>query len=175
MTKVVKFNIGGQRYEVSRSLLDMHPESMLAKSASEQWQEDPEAEIFIDRNGLRFQYVLDYLRDGSVTLPITESKEQLVKELEYYNIDVNQDDIDKETVMRVPVTGIKRTTLVGENLSREHGMRKWEGSVGLSDGRVVGIPSHARHVVIYDPRDQSMLIRFVICRWVVGAMRCGHI
>ena len=156
MTKVVKFNIGGQSYKVSRSLLQMHPDSMLAKSASKQWQEDPNTEIFIDRNGFRFQYVLDYLRHGSVTLPITESREQLCMELEYYNIDANQEDIDKETVMRVPVTDIKRTSLVGKDLSCEHGDEKWHTSVWLSDGRIVGIPANARHVVIYDPRNQSI-------------------
>jgi len=43
MTEVIKFNIGGQRYEVSRSLLDKHPDSMLARISAQQWQEDPEA------------------------------------------------------------------------------------------------------------------------------------
>jgi hypothetical protein len=35
-TEIVTFNVGGTRYEVSRSLLDLHPNTMLAKSASEQ-------------------------------------------------------------------------------------------------------------------------------------------
>ena len=75
-TEVIKFNIGGQRFEVSRSLLDKHPDSMLARSASEQWQEDPEAEIFIERDGLRFRrYILDYMRHDMLTLPLTESRE----------------------------------------------------------------------------------------------------
>jgi hypothetical protein len=66
---------------------------MLAKSASDQWQEDPESEIFIERDGARFRFVMDYLRDGNVTLPITETKEAFVAELEYYNIATNVDTI----------------------------------------------------------------------------------
>ena len=92
MTGIAKFNIGGQRYEVSRSLLESNPDTMLAKSASDQWQEDPESEIFIERDGQRFRFVLDYLRDGKVCLPSTETKDAFMAELEYYNINV---DIDK--------------------------------------------------------------------------------
>jgi len=36
MTDIAKFTVGGQRYEVSRSLLHSHPGTMLAKSASDQ-------------------------------------------------------------------------------------------------------------------------------------------
>jgi hypothetical protein len=93
MTDIAKFNVGGQHYEVSRSLLQSHPDTMLAKSASDQWQEDPESEIFIERDGARFRFVMDYLRDGNVTLPITETKEAFVAELEYYNIAINVDTI----------------------------------------------------------------------------------
>eukprot|EP00554_Chaetoceros_debilis_P010713 CAMPEP_0194110624 /NCGR_PEP_ID=MMETSP0150-20130528/9830_1 /TAXON_ID=122233 /ORGANISM="Chaetoceros debilis, Strain MM31A-1" /LENGTH=187 /DNA_ID=CAMNT_0038799853 /DNA_START=556 /DNA_END=1116 /DNA_ORIENTATION=+ len=90
MTEAIKFNIGGQRYDVSRSLLDKHPESMLARSASAQWQEDPEAEIFIERDGFRFRYILDYLRDDKLALPGTESRETIISELEYYGVKVNE-------------------------------------------------------------------------------------
>jgi hypothetical protein len=93
-TATVKFNIGGLRYEVSRSLLEMHSESMLTKIASDQWQEDPESEIFIERDGSTFRYVLKYLRDGKVKLPITETKSDLIEELVYYNIDHDAAKID---------------------------------------------------------------------------------
>ena len=81
---IIKFNIGGIRYEVSQSLLQSYPDSMLAKSAAEQWHTNPTAEIFIDRNGARFQYVLDYLRDGRVHLPLLVSKDSLVLDLNFY-------------------------------------------------------------------------------------------
>jgi BTB/POZ domain len=43
--------------------------------------------IFTERNGYRFQYVLDYMRDGSITLdclPNHIHKEALYKDLEYF-------------------------------------------------------------------------------------------
>jgi hypothetical protein len=94
MAGTVKFNIGGQVYDVSRSMLDQHPDTMLSKSASKLWQSNPESEIFIERNGFRFQYVLDFLRDGSVRLPITECKDAFIKELEYYGVAFDKAKID---------------------------------------------------------------------------------
>eukprot|EP00957_Ditylum_brightwellii_P056037 4246789-Ditylum_brightwellii.AAC.1 len=55
------FNVGGQTYEVPISLLEQHPNTMLARISLDQWQNDPKAEIFIDQDGDSFQYCLDYL------------------------------------------------------------------------------------------------------------------
>ena len=89
------FNVGGKRYEVSRYLLEKHPDSMLARRFSEQLHKagPDDAEIFIERNGERFQYVLDYLRDGGrVFLPQTETKGALLADLEYYGIPFTDND-----------------------------------------------------------------------------------
>jgi hypothetical protein len=90
---IVKFNVGGTRYEVSQSLLQSCPDSMLAKSAATQWHTDPNAEIFVDRNGTRFQYVLDYLRDGQVDLPVFVSKASLLLDLDFFGVPVNENII----------------------------------------------------------------------------------
>jgi BTB/POZ domain len=102
--KVVVFDVGGRIFKVRRSLLDSYPDTMLARSASVLWnpttnsQQDDNAggkgssqkPIFIDRDGLRFSYILDYMRDGGVvTLPLTVSRESFVKELEYFSFDIS--------------------------------------------------------------------------------------
>ena len=84
----VHFNVGGTPYQVSRSLLEQHADTMLARMASEIWQgeDTPEEAMFVERDGGRFGYVLDFMRDGQVSLPakgkITE--ESLLKELTYF-------------------------------------------------------------------------------------------
>ena len=50
MTNMVHFNVGGKQYEVSCSLLEMYPNTMLARSASEQWLPNPDAEVFVERD-----------------------------------------------------------------------------------------------------------------------------
>jgi BTB/POZ domain len=97
MTAMVHFNVGGTRYEVSGSLLDMHPNTMLARSADELWHEDPESEIFVERNGDRFQYVLDYLRDGRAFLPMGVPKDAFLGDLEYYCLEgVDESKIERK-------------------------------------------------------------------------------
>lgn len=89
----VTFNVGGKRFTISRSFLDRYPETMLTAAASKTWQHNQDEEIFIDRNGQRFQYVLDYLRDGKAILPMHETKDALASELEYFNIEVDMNRI----------------------------------------------------------------------------------
>ena len=89
---VFKFNVGGTRYEISQRLVNAFPNTILAKSASKQWNEDPNAEIFIERDGSRFRYVLDCMRDGRVSLPVGVSKDAVLGDLTYYgfeNVNVN--------------------------------------------------------------------------------------
>lgn len=84
---LISLNVGGTIYQVSRSLLEeQHPETMLARLVSETWHHEPRTEIFIERNGTRFQFVLDYLRDGSVDLPLSVSKAAFLKDLDYFGI-----------------------------------------------------------------------------------------
>ena len=92
MSHTVQFNVGGSVYKISRSLLDSNANSMFSRSASEEWQKDKESEIFIERDGSIFRFVLSYMRDGKVFLPITESKEAVLAELEYYGIEVPDED-----------------------------------------------------------------------------------
>jgi hypothetical protein len=96
MADTVKFNVGGQVYEVSRSLLDQHPRTLLSTLAPIR-KSNPESEIVIDRQGLHFQYVLDFLRDGRVRLPSNESKDAVIKELEFYGVTFDKAQIDVTT------------------------------------------------------------------------------
>eukprot|EP00590_Aulacoseira_subarctica_P003151 CAMPEP_0172422128 /NCGR_PEP_ID=MMETSP1064-20121228/8320_1 /TAXON_ID=202472 /ORGANISM="Aulacoseira subarctica , Strain CCAP 1002/5" /LENGTH=74 /DNA_ID=CAMNT_0013162843 /DNA_START=188 /DNA_END=408 /DNA_ORIENTATION=+ len=64
--KTVRFDVGGQLYRVSKSLVEQHEDTMLARLVSDTWLSDPDATIFIDRDGEIFQYVLYYMRYGKV-------------------------------------------------------------------------------------------------------------
>jgi hypothetical protein len=86
-SSTVKLNVGGRHYEVSRSLIERFPETMLARMASETWQKDPEATLFIDENGDRFQYCLDYMRRNEVWIPLSVPKEALLQDLDYYGFE----------------------------------------------------------------------------------------
>lgn len=89
-SKTVRFDVGGMLYKVSRSLIELYPDTMLARMVDTKWQQqddDSEQAMFIDRNGDRFQYVLDYMRDRQVSLPMTVSVSGFRQDLEYYGFD----------------------------------------------------------------------------------------
>ena len=54
----VIFDVGGKMYNVSRSLIEEHSDTMLARIVSKTWQEDPNSVVFIDRDGDTFRFVL---------------------------------------------------------------------------------------------------------------------
>ena len=85
MTQIIKFNVGGTRYEVSRTLLEDFPQTLLERSASKVWNEGGD-EVFIEGNGHRFQYVLDFMRYGKITLPSSENHDAFFTEIEYYGL-----------------------------------------------------------------------------------------
>ena len=84
--EIVQFDVGGRLFKTSRSLIDEHEGTMLARLVSDTWQEDPTKPVFIDRDGDMFAQVLNYLRYGSISLPITVSKDMFLRDLDFYGI-----------------------------------------------------------------------------------------
>jgi hypothetical protein len=85
-TPTVKFNVGGKAYETSRSLFLQHEDAMLVRLVSDTRQVDQTKPIFIDRNGTTFKFVLDYLRYGRITLPMTVSREMFLLDMDFCGI-----------------------------------------------------------------------------------------
>jgi hypothetical protein len=127
--QLVTFNVGGTIYQVSRTLLDTHPDTMLARIASDTWNTGNGKAIFIERSGTRFEYVLDYLRDGSVTVPFSMSKEAVKTDLEYYGVHFEASKI------RGPGSfgGLVNNT---RNMARDHAWQAKEGEIALE---IVGL------------------------------------
>ena len=85
----VQFDVGGTLFKTTRSLFrgSRHVErTMLGRLVSETWLLDPTKPVFIDRSAVLFGHVLDYLRYGSIALPVTISKDMFLRELDYYGV-----------------------------------------------------------------------------------------
>ncbi|GAX22436.1 hypothetical protein FisN_14Hu050 [Fistulifera solaris] len=86
----VRLNVGGMRYEVARDTLMFYEDSMLASLVSGRWKEgNGEDEIFIDRDGRRFGFLLNYLRSDRVYLSESSDQAALEDEFEYFGIDAD--------------------------------------------------------------------------------------
>jgi hypothetical protein len=95
MVETIQFNVGGKHFEVSRALIDGHPDTMLAKMISETWENENNngKPLFIDRDGVIFRHVLNYLRYGSIDLPPTIPKTMFQRELDYYGITAQESTV----------------------------------------------------------------------------------
>lgn len=92
----VCFDLQGTIVKVYRYLLGQYPNTMLSRMVSERTclDKSQDAPLFIDRNADRFQYVLEYMRNGQeISLPITISRDGFLRDLEYFgfeNVDRNR-------------------------------------------------------------------------------------
>ncbi|KAL3781473.1 hypothetical protein HJC23_009142 [Cyclotella cryptica] len=87
-TAKVNLNVGGKKFEVSRSLINQYSDSMIGKLVSDTWscKTDRAEAIFIDRDGDLFGYVLNYMRYGSIELPVNLPKTMFQRELDFYGL-----------------------------------------------------------------------------------------
>jgi hypothetical protein len=93
-TKTIKFTVGGKTYEVTRSLIDGYPETMLARLISDTWQsDDRDTPIFIESDGEQFRYILQYMRHKKIHLPNTISKAAVLQDLDYFGFEVKPGEI----------------------------------------------------------------------------------
>mmetsp|Transcript_1026 Transcript_1026/g.1454 ORF Transcript_1026/g.1454 Transcript_1026/m.1454 type:complete len:292 (+) Transcript_1026:106-981(+) len=88
--EIILLNVGGMKFTTSRNTLCLQ-DSMLARmfSGTHPLSIDPEGAYFIDRDGTHFQYILNYLRDGSFPPPELDicSKVLLEREARFFCLD----------------------------------------------------------------------------------------
>ncbi len=83
----VTLDVGGRLFKTSLDTLRMREESMLARMFSGQFLIEEKVPTFIDRDGTHFPFILNFLRDGRVDLPVDDlTKRQLVQEARFYSL-----------------------------------------------------------------------------------------
>ena len=91
---VVELNIGGQTFTTTIETLGRYENSLLGlvfsklnNSSSVPLLRDTRGRFFIDRDGNLFRYILDYLRNDTLTLPENFSEtRRLIDEAKYYRL-----------------------------------------------------------------------------------------
>ncbi|EEB11324.1 BTB/POZ domain-containing protein kctd15, putative [Pediculus humanus corporis] len=87
---VIELNVGGVFYTTSLTTLKKEPDSLLSNIFSGKQEpppKDAKGKYFLDRDGVLFRYVLDFLRNGSLVLPESfREKERLVQEATYFRL-----------------------------------------------------------------------------------------
>lgn len=88
----IKLDIGGQTYTTSIQTLQRDPGSMLAAmfSGRHELKKESDGSYFIDRDGIHFRYILNFLRDGYLdpgTMPADPVlHKELLREAKFYQL-----------------------------------------------------------------------------------------
>ncbi|KAL7468547.1 hypothetical protein ACHAXS_008766 [Conticribra weissflogii] len=110
--KIVTFDVGGKEFKISREFIEKQEGSMLASLVSDTWLKDPSKPIFIDRNYSIFEWVLDYLRYGSVTLPNSIHRDMFLRDLDFYGIVLEEGSVKSTSLaseavdLKIAITNI---------------------------------------------------------------------
>ena len=68
----IKLNVGGTVFETCEETLKRADGTMLKSLCEEKWDDLKGGEAFIDRDPTFFRIILNFLRDGTSTLPVDE-------------------------------------------------------------------------------------------------------
>ncbi|XP_066941040.1 BTB/POZ domain-containing protein KCTD12 [Macrobrachium rosenbergii] len=97
---IVELNVGGVFYTTALTTLQKEPDSLLGQMFTGKSKtpvlRDSKGKFFIDRDGVLFRYILDYLRNQKLVLPENFSeRERLKKEADFFQL---QEMIDSLTL-----------------------------------------------------------------------------
>lgn len=87
---IIRLNVGGVLYTTTKATLVSRGSNFFGPLLDGHFGrlQDPSGAYFIDRNGRLFAPLLDYLRQGVLTLPVDVKIEQIVEEAKFYSIDI---------------------------------------------------------------------------------------
>lgn len=89
--EIVELNVGGVFYTSTLGTLKQESDSLLGQTfngtSSLKLIKDSKGKYFLDRDGVLFRYILDYLRNNKLVLPENfHEKERLKQEAEYFQL-----------------------------------------------------------------------------------------
>lgn len=87
--QIIELNVGGNYYTTTLATLLYEPDSLLTTmfTGNIRVAKDGRGRYFIDRDGVLFRFILDYLRNNYLTLPKDfEETERLLVEAEYFKL-----------------------------------------------------------------------------------------
>ena len=121
----VNLNVGGQHFTTTVQTLTKDPDSMLGAMFSGRFPMKPsdDGAFFIDRDGTYFRYILNYLRDGKLSLPEGATViEEIEAEAEFYQIQGILEQLGKPRPSKGEDRGVNATKPFAESniLTQEH-------------------------------------------------------
>ena len=119
----VNLNVGGQHFTTTVQTLTKDPDSMLGAMFSGRFPMKPSEDgtFFIDRDGTYFRYILNYLRDGKLSLPEGATFfEEIEAEAGFYQIQGILDELGQPRSTKSSIRAATKPFAESEILTQEH-------------------------------------------------------
>ena len=119
----VKLNVGGILFTTTVQTLTKDPNSMLAAMFSGRFPMKPaeDGTFFIDRDGTYFRYILNYLREGKLSLPEGATFfEEIEAEAGFYQIQGILDELGQPRSTKSSIRAATKPFAESEILTQEH-------------------------------------------------------
>eukprot|EP00929_Paragymnodinium_shiwhaense_P081521 TRINITY_DN42689_c0_g1_i1.p1 TRINITY_DN42689_c0_g1~~TRINITY_DN42689_c0_g1_i1.p1 ORF type:complete len:181 (+),score=28.52 TRINITY_DN42689_c0_g1_i1:49-591(+) len=152
MTQTMKLNVGGEVFEVAQATLKTSHDNFFSALLS-RWSPDSSNPHFIDRDPQLFRYILAWLRDRKVVLPIGVSKQAVLKEAEYFSLPIDAEDVIIDYSQIADIR--KRLCDADQQLATDH--------TALSNRMLVEATAH--EIVLYAGRSFYVLIMLLSFCW----------
>ena len=98
MSDLIYLNVGGTKYTTTRNTLTKYPQSLLGRMFDKECPFkltfDKENNVFLDRDGEMFKYILRYLRDNR--LPPSKKMSYFETEAEYFCLPIDKMSANNE-------------------------------------------------------------------------------
>ena len=105
MSDIVSLSVGGMYYETRSATIDVSP--VLKKLRVE--QESPGTMLFVDRDGMYFLHVLNFLRNGVLVVPHDKTLlRALLLEARYFNLPSMETEVRGELAAWENLSGRRR-------------------------------------------------------------------
>ncbi|XP_068752372.1 uncharacterized protein [Montipora capricornis] len=126
-SSAVKLNVGGHHFTTTVQTLTKDPNSMLAAMFSGRFEMKPskDGSFFIDRDGTYFRFILNFLRDGKLSLPEGATfLAEIAAEAEFYQIQGIMDELDHPAEAKARSNVLSESTMLpfeeSDLLNAEH-------------------------------------------------------
>ena len=132
---IIELNVGGVFYTTSLATLTNEPDSLLGEIFTGKSQnplsKDSKGKYFLDRDGVLFRYVLDFLRNKKLVLPENfHEKERLRSEADYFRL-LGMVSCVEEAIANLKITNGNKDGVVCNVNAYVHGQKGSAGCISL--------------------------------------------
>lgn len=133
----IKLDVGGRSFSVTLEMMQRFPNSYFARLVSGRWSEKKteDGAFFINRSARMFEYIVDFLRDGELTVSLSaEDRDALYKETDYYQLDMTTTTTTTTTLQKAEKEVWEWTPAIGFYNKSNGTFTYSQGTIGWNKG-----------------------------------------